>query len=207
MGMKVDLYNFQDKISQNNIAIKTPWETNEWLRVMRIIIHNEKGQVLLTQNALNAECFANKWDIGIMGLVQSAENLLDAASRICNEKLSIYMQASNLKFLYRYSEICVQNGQALKMHTQVAGCQVTGNKVHTDYIDYNILQSLSWEDIGTLRDKILGKPELYAYHSCHSLQTSQRIAYWGKMMEIAKSHIDAATSFTLLQDLQKLSRD
>ncbi|MFA5876848.1 MAG: NUDIX domain-containing protein [Candidatus Paceibacterota bacterium] len=58
-------------------------------RIVRVVLFNEKGQILLQKRAMHLPSNPSKWDLSVAGYVDRGENYLEAALREMNEELGL----------------------------------------------------------------------------------------------------------------------
>lgn len=90
----LDLYDVNKTRTGETIARGTKVPDGRYRLVVRVIIFNSKGQMLIQQRANDRNSYPNKWDFSVGGSVESGETSSEGAERELLEELGLKVNLS-----------------------------------------------------------------------------------------------------------------
>lgn len=87
------------------------WQKGLWHRIVRIMVEDEQGRILLQKRSMDVDTFPGCWDHSAAGHVDAGEDYEEAAKRELQEELGISNATLHKVAVYRTSNVF--NGRKL----------------------------------------------------------------------------------------------
>lgn len=94
--------------------LKEVWREGYYHRIVRIMVEDDRGRVLLQKRSANMDLYPNCWDHSAAGHVDEGETYEQAAARELQEELGIELAASQLAEVAHYQTTGEFKGRILR---------------------------------------------------------------------------------------------
>jgi 16S rRNA (adenine1518-N6/adenine1519-N6)-dimethyltransferase len=130
------------------------WEQGLLHRVVRIMIHNKAGQILLQHRTPTKDIFPDCWDNSVAGHVDAGEDYDAAAIREVEEELGIRGLSLEPIGYYRSDE--TWKGHRFNRFTK---CYVATMETLPKKLEAGKVDEVRWFSLDEVRQMVAGKPD------------------------------------------------